>query len=206
MNKEFLELYKEWYYSYCFNSNHANLINDKLIKLEIWCKNNKKEAIEYIKQIIKDEPDKIIILLPELLNYRPKWLDNPQIGLYMNLEQCCNWWLNYFNNTRNINYYKNYDAWQRYLKKNYISWRPNIENDPNITLKEFMEGKRNNEKIKSYHNFDLQDLNDKELEKLYNDGHLGNMTKYINELHFFYNMVEEEIKRRKLKKKNNKQN
>jgi hypothetical protein len=206
MDKEFLELYKEWYYSYCFNSNQANLINDKLIKLEIWCKNNKKEAIEYIKQIIKDEPDNIIILLPELLNYRPKWLDNPQIGLYMDLEKCCNWWLNYFNNTKNINYYKNYDAWQRYLKKNYISWRPNIENDPNITLKEFMEGKRNNEKNKSYINFDLANLNDQELDKLYNDGHLGNMTKYINELHFFYNMIEEEIKRRKLKKKNNKQN
>ena len=187
-----------------FNSNKNNLINDKLIKLEIWCKNNKKEAIEYIKQIIKDEPDNIIILLPELLNYRPKWLDNPQIGLYMNLEQCCNWWLNYFNNTRNINYYKNYDAWQRYLKKNYIPWRPNIENDPNITLKEFMEGKRNNEKNKSYINFDLANLNDQELDKLYNDGHLGNMTKHINELHFFYNIVEEEIKRRKLKKKNNK--
>ena len=39
-----------------------------------------------------------------------------------------------------------------------------------------------------------------ELEKLYKEGHLGNMTKYIQELKFFYNCVEEEIKRRKLKK------
>lgn len=201
MNKEFLKLYKEWYYSYCFNSNKASLINDKLIKLEIWCNNNKKEAIEYIKQIIKDEPDNIIILLPELLNYRPKWLDNTQIGLYMNLEQCCNWWLNYFNKTKNINYYKKYDAWQKYLKTNYMSWRPNLENDPNITLNEFNEGKRNSESRRSYHNFSLSDLKDDEIETLYNKGHLGNMTKYIDELHFFYNNVEEEIKRRKLKKK-----
>ena len=48
--------------------------------------------------------------------------------------------------------------------------------------------------------FPLATLKDEELEKLYNEGHLGDMTKYIAELHFFYNNVEEEIKRRKLKK------
>ena len=48
--------------------------------------------------------------------------------------------------------------------------------------------------------FPLTVLKDEELDKLYNEGHLGDMTKYISELHFFYNMVEEEIKRRKLNK------
>lgn len=48
------------------------------------------------------------------------------------------------------------------------------------------------------HNFSLSSLKNEELEKLYNEGHIGDMTKYILELHFFYNQVEEEIKRRKL--------
>ena len=48
------------------------------------------------------------------------------------------------------------------------------------------------------HNFSLSMLKNEELEKLYNEGHIGDMTKYISELHFFYNQVEEEIKRRKL--------
>jgi len=52
MNKEFLELYKNWYYSYCFNSVGPNLVNNKLIELELWCKNNKKEAIQCIIQVL----------------------------------------------------------------------------------------------------------------------------------------------------------
>ena len=51
---------------------------------------------------------------------------------------------------------------------------------------------------KMQHNFSLSMLKNEELEKLYNEGHIGDMTKYISELHFFYNQVEEEIKRRKL--------
>ena len=201
MNKEFLELYKKWYYSYIFQSVGPNLINDKLIELEVWCKKNKEEAIKCIIQILEDEPDNIIILLPELTGVTPKWLKEPQFGLYMQLDEMSNWWLNYLKKTKNKNYYKDYNNWKKYLDKNYMSWRPNIENDPNVTQKEFKEGKRNNELRRSYHNFSLSLLNDNELEKLYKDGHICNMTKYIEELHFFYNQVEEEIKRRKIKNK-----
>lgn len=205
MNKEFLELYKEWYYSYCFQSVGPNLINDKLIKLEIWCKNNKQKAIKCIERVLEEEPDNIILLLPELTGVTPKWLNEPSFGLYMSLEQMSNWWLNYLKNTKNKNYYKDYNAWKKYLDKNYMAWRPNLENDPNVTQKEFIEGKRNSESRRSWHNFSLSILKDDELENLYNKGHLGDMTKYIDELHFFYNIVEEEIKRRKLKKKYNNQ-
>lgn len=45
----------------------------------------------------------------------------------------------------------------------------------------------------------LDKLSDKELEQLRNEGHIGEMTKDIEELHFFYNRVEEEIKRRRKK-------
>ena len=201
MNKEFLDLYKKWYYSYIFQSVGPNLINNELIELEIWCKNNKQEAIKCIEKVLEEEPDNIIMLLPELTGITPKWLNEPSVGLYMTIEQMSNWWLNSLKNTKNINYYKDYDNWKKYLDKNYMSWRPNLENDPNVTQKEFKEGKRNSELNRSWHNFPLSVLKDDELEILYTKGHLGDMTKYIEELCFFYNSVEEEIKRRKLKKK-----
>ena len=47
----------------------------------------------------------------------------------------------------------------------------------------------------------LDQLDNEELEQLHNDGHIYFMTKDMEELHFFYNRVEEEIKRRKLNKK-----
>jgi hypothetical protein len=200
MNKEFLELYKTWYYSYVFDSTgRCSMINDKLVELEMWCKKNKDEAIKSIIIMLEDEPDNVIILLPELTGIRPKWLNEATIGLYMTLEEMSNWWLNYLKNTKNIDYYKNWREWKKYLDKHYMSWRPNLENDPNVTQKQFKEGKRNSESNRSWHDFSLSILTDQELKKLYNDGHLGNMTKYIKELHFFYNTVEEEIKRRKLK-------
>lgn len=201
MNKEFLELYKTWYYSYVFDSTgRCSMVNDKLIELEMWCKKNKEEAIKSIIIMLEDEPDNVIILLPELTGVRPKWLNEATIGLHMTLEEMSNWWLNLLKKTKNVNYYKDWKEWKKYLNKNYMSWRPNLENDPNVTQKEFKEGKRNSESRRSWHDFPLSILKDDEIEKLYKDGHLGNMTKYIKELHFFYNQVEEEIKRRKLNK------
>lgn len=201
MNKEFLELYKKWYYSFCFSSNGNTMVNEHLVELEMWCKNNKQEAIKCIVKILEDEPDHIIVLLPELTGVTPKWLNDSKIGVYMQLGEMSNWWLNYLKDTKNVNYYKDYNAWKKYLESHYMAWRPNMENDPNVTQREFKEGKRNSAARRSWHKFSLSLLNDNELEKLYNEGHLGNMTKYIEELRQFYNTVEEEIKRRKLNKK-----
>ncbi len=201
MNKEFLELYKNWYYSYIFQSIGPNFINDKLIELEIWCKKNKKEAIECIIKVLEEEPDNIIILLPELTGVSPKWLSNASIGLHMKIDEMSNWWLNKLKGTKNVNYYKDWKEWTKYLDNHYISWRPNLEDDPNVTLNEFKQGKRNDiYRKRKWHEFPLSILKDEELEKLYNEGHIGDMTKYIQELKFFYNQVEEEIKRRKLNK------
>lgn len=201
MNKEFLELYKNWYYSYIFDSTgRYSIFNAKLVELEMWCKKNKEEAIKSIIIMLEDEPDNVIILLPELTGVTPQWLKESSIGLNMSLEEMSNWWLNYLKNTKNVDYYKDWREWKKYLDKHYMSWRPNLENDPNVTKREFKEGKRNNESRRSWHEFPLSILKDDELEKLYKEGHLGNMTKYIKELKFFYNRVEEEIKRRKLNK------
>ena len=200
MNKEFLELYKNWYYSYCFDSTGTKLVNDKLVELEMWCKNNKEEALKCIQLVLEDEPDSIVILLPELVGFKPKWLENPSLGYYMGLDIMSNWWLNYLKGTKDVDYYKGYKEWKKYLDKHYMSWRPNLENDPNVTQQQFKEGKRNSESNRSWHEFPLSILKDEELEKLYKDGHLGSMTKYIQELKHFYNSVEEEIKRRKLRK------
>ena len=201
MNNEFLELYKNWYHSYIFDSTgRYSMMNAKLVELEMWCNKNKDEAIKSIIIMLEDEPNNVIILLPELTGVTPQWLKESSIGLCMPLDEMCNWWLNYLKGTKNVNYYKDWKEWKNYLDKNYMSWRPNLENDPNVTKREFKEGKRNNESRRSWHEFPLSILKDEELETLYKEGHLGNMTKYIKELHFFYNQVEEEIKRRKLKK------
>lgn len=52
--------------------------------------------------------------------------------------------------------------------------------------------------IRRINELSLSALSDEDLEVLYTEGHLGNVTKYISELYFFYNRVEEEIKRRNL--------
>ena len=52
-----------------------------------------------------------------------------------------------FDNKHIIDYYEDYNKWQDYLKDNYIPWNPVHEEDPNVTLEEFKQGKRNNEKL-----------------------------------------------------------
>lgn len=47
----------------------------------------------------------------------------------------------------------------------------------------------------------LSELSTTELQILYKDGNIGSVTRYIDELSFFFNAVEEEIKRRNLKEK-----
>lgn len=47
----------------------------------------------------------------------------------------------------------------------------------------------------------LSELSTTELQTLYKDGNIGSVTRYIDELSFFFNAVEEEIKRRNLKEK-----
>ena len=203
--KEFNELYMKWYSSYMFSAfggtNPAS--KEYYDNLKEWCKENKKESLQYIKEMLEYEPSDIVMVLQDL--YADKL--GIKIEGFMPLQAICNLWLNILNKEKGLSkgkikdYYKSYDKYKAYIDKNYIPWRPNLEDDPNITREEFENGKRNNKKNMKHkwHDFSLNILKDDELEKLYNEGHLGDMTKHIQELHFFFNRVEEEIKRRKIK-------
>ena len=204
--KEFEELYMKWYSSYMFSAfGGANPASKGYYdNLKEWCKENKKESLEYIKEMLEYEPSDIVMILQDL------YADELGIKFegYCSLDAVCNLWLNVLNKEKGLekgklkDYYKSYYKYKNYMDKNYIPWCPNFEDDPNITREEFEKGKRNKKNfVHKWHEFPLSILKDDELEKLYNEGHLGDMTKYIQELHFFYNRVEEEIKRRKLKKK-----
>ena len=203
--EEFEKLYLDWIYSFGVSafgcSNPAAY--EPYCKLKEWCKNNKQESLEYIKEILEDEPSDIVMILQDL--YVEEF--GIQIEGYMQLEPICNLWLNVLNKDKGLNngkikdYYKDYHKWKKHLDKNYLPWRPNLENDPNVTQEEFKQGKRNNKNFKhKWHKFPLSILKDEELIKLKEEGHIGEMTKYIEELSFFYNRLDEEIKRRNFKK------
>lgn len=208
--KEFIDLYNKWQSSFMFSAfgsadPRARVFYEALID---WCKKHHDEALEYIKEILTDEPNQVVKILDDL--YSKEF--NFTFEGYCPLDLWCNIWLNILNNDIDLtkskpkknqikDYYKDYNKYKKYMKEHYMSWRPNLEDDPNVTQEEFKQGKRNNKNMKrKWHEFPLSILKDEELEKLYNEGHLGDMTKYIAELHFFYNQVEEEIKRRKLNK------
>lgn len=208
--KEFIDLYNKWQSSFMFSAfgsadPRARVFYEALID---WCKKHHDEALEYIKEILTDEPNQIVKILDDL--YSKEF--NFTFEGYCPLDLWCNIWLNILNNDIDLtkskpkknqikDYYKDYNKYKKYMENHYMSWRPNLEDDPNVTREEFKQGKRNNKNMKrKWHEFPLSILKDEELEKLYNEGHLGDMTKYIEELHFFYNRVAEEIKRRKLDK------
>ena len=204
MKKEFLDLYNKWNSSYIFSAfgsadPRAKRHYDALIE---WCKNHHDETLVYVRELLLEEPSDVVRVLDDL--YSKEY--NFEVKGYCPLDVYCNFWLNvtrpeFKNGDVMIDYYKGYNEYKSYMEKNYISWRPNLEDDPNVTIEEYLEGKRNNKNMeRKWHEFPLSVLKDIKKKKLYNEGHLGDMTKYIEELHFFYNMVEEEIKRRKLKK------
>lgn len=204
--QEFEKLYRDWIFSFgvsAFGCSDPNA-QEPYEKLKAWCKENKQESLQFIKELLEYEPSDIVMILQDL------YADELGIKIegFMPLDQVCNLWLNILNNPKELSkekmndYYEDYRKWKKHLDKNYLPWRPNLEDDPNVTLEEYKEGKRNQKHFKpKWHPFSLSILKDEELERLYNEGHLGEMTKYIQELHFFYNQVEEEIKRRKLNNK-----
>lgn len=199
MKEEFIELYLDWHNIVDLQNTGIPKSNKQYNKLKEWCQKNKKESLEYIKEILENEPDTIVMILNDLFkdDYKIEYDD------FISLDKLCNLWLNTINrNVIYVDYYREYNKWQNHLNKYYRNWRPNIEDDPNVTLEEYKQGKRNKGNYdRKFHEFSLSILNDNELEKLMKDGHIGEMTKYIEELKFFYNRVNEEIKRRKLNNK-----
>lgn len=148
MNKEFKELYDKWYENTCLLS-YIDLEHEPyFIELVNWSKKNKQEAVNSIIEILKKEPDFVVYVLDELFDH-PLTTEG-----YVSIEQYCNMWLNlieYYNNGEkdlsnvdlNKDNYKDYQEYMKYMKDNYISWNPFKEDDPNITLEEYKQGKRN---------------------------------------------------------------
>lgn len=140
MKEEFLDLYNKWYSSFMFSAFGSSdpRAKDSYDALKEWCMKNKEEALEYIRELLLEGPGDIVRILDELYNDNKTIVDG-----FCPLNQYCNLWLNILHKTKNVDYYKDYNAWKKHLDKEYIPWNPYIEEDPNVTLDEFKEGKRN---------------------------------------------------------------
>lgn len=149
MNKEFEELYLDWYRNTAFMS-VGNFENEWWYKLMEWSKQYTKEAIEGVREIIADEPAQVVHLLDLIVE------DPPKAEGYVPLDVWCNLWIAIIDSAKDgkiggpIEIKDNYEdsrAYHEYLKDHYIPWNPFHEDNPNITLEEFKQGKRNDEEL-----------------------------------------------------------
>lgn len=149
MNKEFEALYKEWRSNTMFLST-GNFDNEWWSRLVKWSKKHTKEAIEGVRELIADEPDHVVHLLDEIIE------NGPKAEGYVPLDAWCNLWIAIIDASKNNegkdrlvfpddikDNYEDSRAYHEYLKTHYIPWNPFHEDDPNITLEEFRQGKRN---------------------------------------------------------------
>lgn len=149
MNKEFEALYKEWHSNTMFMST-GNFDNEWWSRLVKWSKKHTKEAIEGVRELIADEPDHVVHLLDEIIE------NGPKAEGYVPLDAWCNLWIAIIDASKNNegkdrlvfpdaikDNYEDSRAYHEYLKTHYIPWNPFHEDDPNITLEEFRQGKRN---------------------------------------------------------------
>ena len=145
MKEEFLNLYNKWHSSFMFSAHGSAdpAAKEHYNKLREWCINNGDVALSYIREILLQGPDDIVNLLDDL--YKEEY--NVEVNGFWPLDEYCNLWLNVtdpdFEHKVVIDYYKDWKAYQNYLKENYIPWNPYKQEDPNITFEEFKQGKRN---------------------------------------------------------------
>lgn len=137
MNAEFEALYNEWKCNTMFLSCglHENEWWDNLVK---WSEQHKQEAKDGLIEILKREPDHVVFLCSVL------WGELDTHG-YIPFEPYCNLWLNILEGKNDFrkDHYKDYRKWKKHLDEYYIPWNPFVEGDPNVTLEEFQQGKRN---------------------------------------------------------------
>lgn len=152
MNTEFEKLYKDYKTTTMFLSVLPPHIPqwDALVE---WSKAHKEEAIDGIIEILEEGPDDIVGLCDELFP------DTVTYEGYTPLDFVCNTWLVILIASKNgqilettnpkefPDHYKDYKAYHKYMKKNYIPWNPFHEDDPNITFEEYKQGKRNDKKL-----------------------------------------------------------
>lgn len=149
MNKKFKELYDKWYHDTCLLSSRDFQHEQGFIDLVNWSKDHKQEAVNSIVEILKKEPDFVVYVLDELFDH-PLTTEG-----YVSIEQYCNMWLNlieYYEDGEkdltkvdlNKDNYMEYREYMKYMNDNYIPWNPFTgDEDPNVTLEEFKQGKRN---------------------------------------------------------------
>lgn len=152
MNPEFEKLYKEHYAATAFLSYRLPHCPtwDALVE---WSKANKQEAVDCIIEMLQEEPSDVVGICDELFP------DLVKFEGFVPLDVWCNIWLTILEavkrgeDLKEINpmkfpdHYKDYKKFQKYMEKNYIPWNPFHEEDPNITLEEYKQGKRNDKKL-----------------------------------------------------------
>ena len=118
-----------------------------------WSKDHKEEAVDSIIEMLKEAPDFVVYVLDELFGH-PLTAEG-----YMPIEQYCNMWLNLIEYEKsgvkdlttvdlNKDNYKEYREYMKYMDENFIPFNPFTgDGDPNVTFKEFKEGKRNKEAL-----------------------------------------------------------
>lgn len=152
MNTEFERLYKEhWNKTWMLACKPSHCPTWEA--LVDWAKANREEAIDCIIEMLKEEPNDIVglcdVLFPDSVTYED----------FVPLDIVCNTWLVILTAYKNgqvlettnpyefPDHYKEYKKYMKYMEKNYIPWNPFHEKDPNITLEDFMSGKRNDRKL-----------------------------------------------------------
>lgn len=152
MNADFEKLYNKWYADTALLS-HRDFQNEPgFVALVEWSKEHKKEAVESIQEMLIEEPSFVVYVLDELFDY-PLTCEG-----YVTLHKYCNAWIaiiDFYNSGEqdtskfsiSHDYYEDWQAYHKYLKDHYIPWNPFHEDDPNITLEDFKNGKRNDEKL-----------------------------------------------------------
>lgn len=140
------ELHSRWYASYAFKScilGNDEVQNDLFIEFVNYCKHHKEEAYEFIENRLENRPSIIWNALPYMY-----FDDEESIEHYfdavqnVHLNDVCNAWLNILKDTTGVLYYDEYDNYTDYVAQNYIGWDPRVEDDPNMSYKEYRERKK----------------------------------------------------------------
>lgn len=137
MNNEFLDLYNKWRNTFIFSAHGSADPKSKesYEELRKWALENKNEFKSSAIELLEEGPNDIVMLLNDIFDF--------EVEGWMPLDIICNIWINLYKGTINVDYYKDYREFHEYMKDHYIPWNPFHEEDPNITLEEFKQGKRN---------------------------------------------------------------
>lgn len=149
-------LYIQWYKTELFDSTTLVGLNEY------------HKLLEYSKQHVQNFSIAMMELLehPDDMNYQIPItccfiLQKDFIKLYANkkdklpldddyLWDECNLWLNHFKSTKNIDYYKKFKEYKKYLAENFKPFNPFTGKDPNITYEEYCKKCENIDSINKF--------------------------------------------------------